>query len=145
MDNFHECVYVYIFITLCIYMNCNTCIYQCTLISDEGYTEHSGCPVIEGEKWITTVWMREGVSNKDPHTNYDPRGFRLDAEQTGALEPQEEETIQTYVSYSQEDETGGGGKVEVEATSTKGSSWFHKSIDKMKDGVSKMFASKSEL
>jgi hypothetical protein len=30
---------------------------------DEGYTEHSGCPVIKGEKWITTVWMREGVSH----------------------------------------------------------------------------------
>ena len=24
---------------------------------DEGYTEHSGCPIVEGEKWITTVWM----------------------------------------------------------------------------------------
>ena len=28
---------------------------------DDGYTEHSGCPVLEGEKWITTVWMRDGV------------------------------------------------------------------------------------
>jgi hypothetical protein len=28
---------------------------------DEGYTEHSGCPVLEGEKWITTMWMREGI------------------------------------------------------------------------------------
>ena len=22
----------------------------------DGYTEHSGCPVLKGEKWITTVW-----------------------------------------------------------------------------------------
>jgi hypothetical protein len=28
---------------------------------DEGFTEHSGCPVLEGEKWITTFWMRKGV------------------------------------------------------------------------------------
>ena len=28
---------------------------------DDGYTEHSGCPVLEGEKWITVVWMRDGV------------------------------------------------------------------------------------
>ncbi|KAJ1397439.1 hypothetical protein B484DRAFT_301685, partial [Ochromonadaceae sp. CCMP2298] len=26
---------------------------------DDGYTEHSGCPVTQGEKWITTVWMRD--------------------------------------------------------------------------------------
>jgi len=28
---------------------------------DPGFTEHSGCPVLEGEKWITTAWMREGT------------------------------------------------------------------------------------
>ena len=22
---------------------------------DDGFTEHSGCPVLEGEKWISTV------------------------------------------------------------------------------------------
>ena len=42
---------------------------------DDGYTEHSGCPVTVGEKWITTLWMREGVSevvkwqDSDPHGN----------------------------------------------------------------------------
>ena len=29
-------------------------------VMDTGYTTHSGCPVLEGEKWITTLWMREG-------------------------------------------------------------------------------------
>ena len=41
---------------------------------DDGYTEHSGCPVLEGEKWITTAWMREGVTADDPWDLYDPMG-----------------------------------------------------------------------
>ena len=44
---------------------------------DEGYTEHSGCPVLDGEKWITTVWMREGVSLEEPWTLFDPNGVKL--------------------------------------------------------------------
>lgn len=44
---------------------------------DEGYTEHSGCPVLEGEKFITTIWMREGVTEDDPWTSYDPSGVRI--------------------------------------------------------------------
>lgn len=44
---------------------------------DDGLTEHSGCPVLEGEKWITTLWMREGVSLQDPWQLYDPNGIRL--------------------------------------------------------------------
>ena len=44
---------------------------------DDGYTEHSGCPVLEGEKWITTLWMREGVTADDVWTNFDPSGVRL--------------------------------------------------------------------
>ena len=44
---------------------------------DEGYTEHSGCPVLEGEKWITTAWMREGVSYDNPWTLYDPSGIPI--------------------------------------------------------------------
>lgn len=43
---------------------------------DIGYTEHSGCPIREGEKWIATAWMREGVSLEHPHSLYDPSGFR---------------------------------------------------------------------
>jgi hypothetical protein len=44
---------------------------------DDGYTEHSGCPVISGEKWITTVWMREGVSESNPWNAYDPSGIEI--------------------------------------------------------------------
>jgi hypothetical protein len=44
---------------------------------DEGYTEHSGCPVVEGEKWITTVWMRDGVTATDNWTVFDPSGVRI--------------------------------------------------------------------
>ena len=46
-------------------------------VMDTGFTEHSGCPVIEGEKWISTVWMREGVTAEKSHQYYDPRGFLL--------------------------------------------------------------------
>ncbi len=44
---------------------------------DEGYTEHSGCPVTKGEKWITTFWMREGVSEEHNWTMYDPSGLKI--------------------------------------------------------------------
>lgn len=44
---------------------------------DDGYTEHSGCPVLEGEKWITVVWMREGVDDEHPWTSYDPNGVKM--------------------------------------------------------------------
>lgn len=47
-------------------------------IMDDGYTEHSGCPVLEGEKWITTFWMRHGVdSNEFSYRKFDPSGFEL--------------------------------------------------------------------
>jgi len=29
---------------------------------DNGLTEHSGCPLREGRKWIATQWHREGVT-----------------------------------------------------------------------------------
>lgn len=41
-----------------------------TNLMDQGYTEHSGCPILEGEKWITTVWMREETKWEDPWGNY---------------------------------------------------------------------------
>ena len=51
-------------------------------MDDNRYTEHSGCPVVEGEKWIATFWMREGVSKTDPWTNFDPNGRRMHPERT---------------------------------------------------------------
>lgn len=44
---------------------------------DAGYTEHSGCPVLAGEKLITTFWMREGVSEKEPWGLFDPQGLPI--------------------------------------------------------------------
>jgi len=41
---------------------------------DTGFTEHSGCPVLKGEKWITTVWMRDGVDKDHTWERYDPSG-----------------------------------------------------------------------
>ena len=29
---------------------------------DDGGTEHSGCPLRRGKKWIATMWYREGVT-----------------------------------------------------------------------------------
>lgn len=43
-------------------------------------TEHSGCPVIEGEKWIATAWLREGVNDKLTHLHVDPSGFAIESE-----------------------------------------------------------------
>ena len=31
---------------------------------DNGHTEHSGCPLREGSKWVATQWYREGVSEE---------------------------------------------------------------------------------
>jgi len=44
-------------------------------IMDDGLTEHSGCPIYEGEKWIVTLWMRLGVSEGHSADMVDPRGF----------------------------------------------------------------------
>lgn len=46
-------------------------------LMDQGYTEHSGCPVLEGEKLITTFWMREGVDAQENWTKYDPSGLKI--------------------------------------------------------------------
>lgn len=40
-------------------------------IMDDGQTEHSGCPVLAGEKWIATAWLRQGVSVQDGAYSYD--------------------------------------------------------------------------
>lgn len=41
-----------------------------TNITDHGLTQHSGCPVYEGEKKIITQWVRYGVDSKTPHSAY---------------------------------------------------------------------------
>jgi hypothetical protein len=46
-------------------------------LMDSGYTEHSGCPVVEGEKWITAAWMRLGVDKAHSWDKYDPSGVEI--------------------------------------------------------------------
>jgi hypothetical protein len=41
---------------------------------DTGLTKHSGCPVLEGEKWLCTMWMRKGVSLERPSSALDASG-----------------------------------------------------------------------
>jgi hypothetical protein len=57
---------------------------------DVGFTEHSGCPVLEGEKWITTAWMRKGVTKEEHSELYEPSGkkiiFSSDNEEDGGPE-----------------------------------------------------------
>jgi hypothetical protein len=47
---------------------------------DFGLTEHSGCPVLKGEKWIATAWMRKGVSTEKPWSILDPSGGLISPE-----------------------------------------------------------------
>jgi hypothetical protein len=44
-----------------------------TRITDTGLTEHSGCPVLEGEKKIVTQWIRLGVDDESPWDAFNSR------------------------------------------------------------------------
>lgn len=37
---------------------------------DRGHTEHSGCPLRRGTKWIATMWYREGVTPESDWTKF---------------------------------------------------------------------------
>lgn len=43
-------------------------------VMDSGFTQHSGCPVLEGEKKIVTQWMRKGVSSDEPWNSFNTMG-----------------------------------------------------------------------
>lgn len=43
---------------------------------DNGFTEHSGCPVVEGEKKIVTQWIRYGVDDENPWDSYNTLGIK---------------------------------------------------------------------
>jgi len=45
--------------------------------TDKGLTYHSGCPVLEGEKWIATAWLRLGVTKEKTWECFDPSGSPL--------------------------------------------------------------------
>jgi hypothetical protein len=46
---------------------------------DDGFTEHSGCPVVIGKKKIVTQWMRLGVSDDVPWNAYDTSGVLIES------------------------------------------------------------------
>lgn len=48
-----------------------------TSTMDTGFTEHSGCPVFEGEKKIVTQWIRLGVTDEEPWTAFNTLGIKL--------------------------------------------------------------------
>mmetsp|Transcript_15709 Transcript_15709/g.15110 ORF Transcript_15709/g.15110 Transcript_15709/m.15110 type:complete len:461 (-) Transcript_15709:73-1455(-) len=50
-----------------------------TMKTDSGFTEHSGCPVIEGEKKIVTQWIRLGVDSENPWDSFNTLGVKRDA------------------------------------------------------------------
>jgi hypothetical protein len=48
-----------------------------TLIHDEGFTTHSGCPVLYGTKRIAVQWMRYGVDNDNPWDSFDTNNIKM--------------------------------------------------------------------
>jgi len=46
-------------------------------IMDKGFTEHSGCPVLEGEKKIVTQWMRKGVDKDNQWSDWNTLGMKI--------------------------------------------------------------------
>jgi len=48
-----------------------------TKITDKGFTEHSGCPVLKGEKKIVTQWIRLGVDDDNPWNSFNSLGIKI--------------------------------------------------------------------
>lgn len=48
-----------------------------TKTMDKGFTEHSGCPVLEGEKKIVTQWIRLGVDDENPWNSFNTLGLKI--------------------------------------------------------------------
>ena len=48
-----------------------------TKVMDTGFTEHSGCPVYEGEKKIVTQWIRYGVDDENPWNSFNTLGIKI--------------------------------------------------------------------
>eukprot|EP00985_Skeletonema_marinoi_P016040 scaffold8508_cov161-Skeletonema_marinoi.AAC.4 len=47
-----------------------------TMKMDDEFTEHSGCPVVEGEKKIVTQWVRLGVDKENPWNSFNTLGIK---------------------------------------------------------------------
>lgn len=52
-----------------------------TMIHDEGFTTHSGCPVLYGTKRIAVQWMRHGVDLDNPWDSFDTNNIKLPREE----------------------------------------------------------------
>lgn len=39
-------------------------------VTDDGMTNHAGCPVYNGAKKIITQWVRHGVDNEHSHEHF---------------------------------------------------------------------------
>jgi predicted GIY-YIG superfamily endonuclease len=48
-----------------------------TKLMDNGFTEHSGCPVYEGEKKIVTQWIRYGVDKENTWDSFNTLGIKM--------------------------------------------------------------------
>jgi 2OG-Fe(II) oxygenase superfamily len=48
-----------------------------TGLTDNHFTEHSGCPVIKGEKKIVTQWIRYGVDEANPWDSFNTRKYSI--------------------------------------------------------------------
>jgi hypothetical protein len=48
-----------------------------TMKMDNGFTVHSGCPVIAGEKKIVTQWVRYGVDAENPWDSFNSLGVKI--------------------------------------------------------------------
>lgn len=48
-----------------------------TKLMDTGFTEHSGCPVFEGEKKIVTQWIRLGVDEENAWDSFNTLGIKF--------------------------------------------------------------------
>jgi hypothetical protein len=53
-----------------------------TLIHDEGFTTHSGCPVVYGTKRIVVQWMRYGVDSENPWDSFDTNNIKIESTRT---------------------------------------------------------------
>jgi hypothetical protein len=48
-----------------------------TMKMDDRFTEHSCCPVVEGEKKIAVQWVRYGVDDENPWDSYNTLGVKV--------------------------------------------------------------------
>ena len=39
---------------------------------DNGASEHAGCPVLEGDKWVATIWKRQNVTKEKSYRRFIP-------------------------------------------------------------------------